>query len=75
MEDAIRLYHSLLGNRAYVRSVCEGAVFLVSDDRELPSDSRNFGTVPLASCSDRILFRFWGKDGWGDEAARFSVIK
>jgi hypothetical protein len=28
MDDTIRLYRTLLGNRAYVRSVCEGAVFL-----------------------------------------------
>ncbi|HEY4858242.1 MAG TPA: hypothetical protein VIH98_16455 [Xanthobacteraceae bacterium] len=30
MEDAIQLYRTLLGNRAYVRSVCEGAVFLAA---------------------------------------------
>ena len=30
MENAIRLYHTLLANRAYVRSVCEGAVFLAA---------------------------------------------
>jgi hypothetical protein len=30
MENAIRLYHTLLGNRGYVRSVCEGAVFLAA---------------------------------------------
>ena len=28
MDDILRLYRSLFGNRAYVRSVCEGAVFL-----------------------------------------------
>src|SRR6202171_38668 len=30
MEDTIRLYRTLFGNRAYVRSVCEGAVFLAA---------------------------------------------
>jgi hypothetical protein len=30
MKDTIRLYRSLSGNRAYVRSVCEGAVFLAA---------------------------------------------
>src|SRR4051812_4672330 len=30
MEDTIRLYRTLFGNRAYVRSVCEGAAFLAA---------------------------------------------
>ena len=30
MEDAIRLYRTLLGNRAYLRSLCEGAAFLAA---------------------------------------------
>ena len=30
MEDAMRLYGTLFGNRAYLRSVCEGAVFLAA---------------------------------------------
>jgi hypothetical protein len=30
MEDTIRLYRTLFGNRAYVRSVCQGAVFLAA---------------------------------------------
>jgi PAP2 superfamily C-terminal len=30
MEHAIRLYRTQFGNRAYVRSVCEGAVFLAA---------------------------------------------
>ena len=28
MDDILQLYRTLFGNRAYVRSVCEGAVFL-----------------------------------------------
>src|SRR6266536_661350 len=30
MQDAIRLYRTLCSNRAYLRSVCEGAVFLAA---------------------------------------------
>ena len=30
MEDAIQLYRTLLGNRAYLRSLCEGAAFLAA---------------------------------------------
>ncbi len=30
MQDAIRLYRTLSGNRAYLRSVCEGAFFLAA---------------------------------------------
>jgi hypothetical protein len=30
MDDAIQLYRTLLGNRAYLRSLCEGAAFLAA---------------------------------------------
>ena len=30
MEDVIRLYRTLLANRAYLRSLCEGAAFLAA---------------------------------------------
>ena len=30
MEYTIQLYRTLFGNRAYVRSVCEGAAFLAA---------------------------------------------
>ena len=50
-----------------------GKVFLMSDDRYLHYDSRNFGTVPQASCQ-HILFRLWGANGFADSSRRFNII-
>jgi len=48
-------------------------VYLVSDDRELHLDSRDFGTVPPSTCQ-RIALRFWGLSGWGDTKKRLTVL-
>jgi signal peptidase I len=47
-------------------TVGDGMVFLLSDDRSYHDDSRDFGTVPASSCTGRIVFRLWGKEGWND---------
>lgn len=54
--------------------VGEGMVFLLSDDREFHDDSRDYGVLPLTSCTDRIVFRFWGKEAWSDSSRRFTFI-
>ena len=51
-----------------------GMVFLISDDREFHDDSRDFGQLPRASCSERIIFRLWGKGGWSDMKRRMTFI-
>lgn len=56
-------------------NVGAGMVFLVSDDRSYPHDSRTFGAIPLASCKNRIFFRLWSKDGWADDKRRLSYIR
>jgi signal peptidase I len=56
-------------------SVGEGMLFLISDDRSYHYDSRDFGTVPAASCKNRIFFRLWGKGGWADDKKRLSYIR
>lgn len=56
-------------------TVGEGMFFLVSDDRSYHYDSRDFGTVPVASCKNRIFFRVLGKGGWADEKRRLSYIR
>ncbi len=48
-------------------------VFLVSDDRPIHLDSRDFNTVPAASCH-RIVFRLWSTGGWGDAKKRLTVL-
>ena len=48
-------------------------VFLISDDRVLHLDSRDFGTVVPSTCQ-RIAFRLWGASGFWDTHKRLSVI-
>jgi len=54
--------------------VGEGMVFLLSDDREFHDDSRDYGLLPIDSCKDRIVFRLWGKEAWGDTSRRMMFI-
>jgi signal peptidase I len=56
-------------------TVGAGMFFLISDDRSYHYDSRDYGTVPVASCKNRIFFRLWGKDGWPDDKRRLSYIR
>lgn len=55
-------------------TIGEGMVFLLSDNRELHDDSRDFGQLPLTACKERIVFRTWGKEGWSDSDHRFTFI-
>ena len=45
------------------QQVAEGQVFLVSDNRLFPYDSRDFGQVPRESCKEFVFFRLIGKNG------------
>jgi signal peptidase I len=56
------------------KEVGVGQVFLVSDDRTFHDDSRDYGTLPAASCKERIVYRVVGKAGWGDDKARMTAI-
>jgi signal peptidase I len=55
--------------------VGEGMLYLISDDRTYHDDSRDFGTIPATSCTGRIVFRLWGKEGWKDDQRRLSFIQ
>jgi len=57
------------------KRVGEGMVFLLSDNRDLHDDSRDFGTLPAESCKERIVFRLWGAAGFSDSERRFTVIR
>ncbi len=50
-------------------------LFLLSDDRSYHDDSRDFGTVPADSCTGRIVFRLWGKEGWCDDKRRMTFVQ
>jgi signal peptidase I len=50
-------------------------VYLLSDNRDLHDDSRDFGAVPHASCHQRIFFRLWGGGGWTDGKSRLTFIR
>jgi signal peptidase I len=51
-----------------------GMVYLLSDNREHHDDARDFGLMPAASCSERIVFRLWGRAGWSDRKRRMTYI-
>ena len=52
-----------------------GELFLVSDNRFLPFDSRDFGAVPRESCSEAIIFRLVSRLGFSHVASRLSWIQ
>jgi hypothetical protein len=51
-----------------------GQVFLVSDNRQLPYDSRDFGLVERATCKEMVFFRLFSAEGLKDVDHRFSLI-
>jgi signal peptidase I len=54
--------------------VPSGRVFLVSDNRLFPFDSRDYGPVERSSCKESIFFRLVGPDGFFDVGRRFTYI-
>lgn len=50
-------------------------VFLVSDNRVFPYDSRHFGSVSKSACRERVFFRLWSANGYGDSENRFDLIR
>lgn len=49
-----------------------GKLFLVSDDRDIHKDSRDFGQLDATTC-EHVVFRLWG-DSFTDSSRRFSVL-
>ncbi len=47
--------------------------FLVSDDRHVHVDSRDFGQLDPSACQ-HVVFRLVSKDGFGDSKKRLSII-
>jgi signal peptidase I len=51
-----------------------GQVFLVSDNRQFPWDSRDFGPVERSLCPESVVYRLVSKEGFFDVANRLSLI-
>ncbi|MEA2746470.1 MAG: signal peptidase [Myxococcales bacterium] len=49
-----------------------GKVWLVSDNRHIHKDSRDFGSVDASAC-EHVVFRLWGQT-FGDASHRFNVL-
>lgn len=54
--------------------VGRGQVWLASDNRLLPYDSRDYGSVSRSECTETVVFRLVSEDGYFDVGARFSII-
>ncbi len=55
--------------------VPSGHVYLVSDNRQFPWDSREFGPVERSTCMETVVFRLMSKDGFFDVQNRLIVIR
>ncbi|HEY3254330.1 MAG TPA: signal peptidase I, partial [Polyangiaceae bacterium] len=55
--------------------VPSGQVYLVSDNRQFPWDSREFGPVERSTCVETVVFRLVSKDGFFDTANRLTLIR
>jgi signal peptidase I len=51
------------------------SVWLVSDNRQYPYDSRDFGPVLREACSEKIFFRLVGAKGFVDADHRNQYIR
>jgi signal peptidase I len=52
----------------------KGRVFLLSDNRQYPYDSRDYGLVERTTCKETIVFRLVSKAGFKDVASRLTFI-
>jgi signal peptidase I len=57
------------------QKVTAGRAFLLSDNRLLPYDSRDFGLVDPSTCTETVVFRLFSRDGYKDEQNRFVFIR
>jgi hypothetical protein len=55
-------------------TVPNGQVWLVSDNRQFPWDSRDFGPVQRTTCTETVFFRLVGKGGFFDVSSRNQYI-
>lgn len=77
VEDNGAFTYSVLAHPEYRESsraakVEPGQAYLVSDNRHIHKDSRDFGPVALATC-EHVVFRLWGRS-YGESSHRFNVL-
>jgi signal peptidase I len=77
VEDNGSFTYSVLAHAEYregrrAAKVEPGKLWLVSDDRHIHKDSRDFGPIDATSC-EHIVFRLWGQT-YGDASHRFNVL-
>ena len=53
----------------------DGEIYLVSDNRLYPYDSREYGALERDACPETVIFRLVGPKGWGDAETRLSYIR
>jgi signal peptidase I len=57
------------------REVGKGRIYLVSDNRRFPYDSRTFGSLDASACKESIFFRLVSRQGFLDVKPRFTYIR
>ena len=61
--------------RKFQTRVGSGQLFLLSDNRAFPFDSRHFGTVPRQSCKESIFYRLTSVKGFFDVEQRLTYVR
>jgi len=56
------------------RTVGPGNVFLVSDNRAYPYDSRMYGPIDRSLCKESVFFRLVSKKGFSDVDSRLTYV-
>lgn len=56
-------------------TVPDNQVWLVSDNRQFPYDSRDYGAVPQETCGETVFFRLVGAKGFFDTSTRLQYIR
>lgn len=57
------------------KDVPPGTVWLISDNRFYPLDSRQYGALPRESCNAVVFYRLWSAKGFSDAEHRFTFIR
>jgi signal peptidase I len=65
----------LRSTRKYKKTVGSGEVFLLSDNRAFPFDSRHYGVIERRTCTETIFFRLVSAQGFLDVKTRLTTVR